>query len=61
MSTAVRYTHADRGVYREYYRADDRTVYCRQENFPERYAWYICSRDGEPSHEVHNITIVAKF
>lgn len=57
----VRWTHDDRGLCRKYYMARNRAVYCQQENFPDQWAWYACTRDGEPSHEVSNVTIVTKF
>lgn len=43
----------DPGNCRTYYRRDQsRRLYCLQAGYGHEFDWLICSKDGEPSHEV---------
>jgi hypothetical protein len=57
----VIYSHEDRGNSRGYYRPvnkKDKRLFCYQPNSAWISQWYICSKDGEPSHEVTELEIV---
>lgn len=57
----VIYSHEETGLCRLYYRPADRKdkrLFCTQGIHPDSLSWYICSRDGEPSHEVTELEIV---
>jgi hypothetical protein len=40
------------GFCRIYYRGDNHALYCWQEDWRDRWSFYRCSQDGEPSHMV---------
>jgi len=56
----MKYLREDSGNFRHYYRGEDGRLYCTQPSaeltLPQWRAkgepldWYVCSRDGEPSH-----------
>lgn len=53
----LKYHSTDSGDCRVYYKSCDKTIkllYCLQKDY-DTYKLYICSRDGEPSHEVNDI------
>lgn len=57
----VTYLYEDRGNYRHYYRPankGDKRLFCTQPDSNWVSQWYICSKDGEPSHEVTELEIV---
>lgn len=47
----LKFHHEDNGNCRVYYK-DGAKLYCWQNDGFPKWAFYICSRDGEPSHEV---------
>lgn len=42
------------GNCRIYCKSQDKKLYCIQPDYQSKLVLLICSRDGEPSHEVHN-------
>ena len=59
----VVFTHEDKGNSRMYYKTFDKParIFCQQENPYGLYVWFACSRDGEPSHEVTDLSISPVF
>jgi hypothetical protein len=52
----IKYTHksSEPGYCREYYTGPKGVLYCFQQdgyNGRDNYVWYVCSAEGEPSHE----------
>lgn len=50
-----KFHHYDPGNCRTYYRGDKGSVYCIQNDGSwgvDKFVFYTCSRDGEPSHEI---------
>ena len=66
----VKHVRSDSDNFREYYRGQDRNIYCTQPKddltLPQWRAqgrpvdWYICTSDGEPCCKVKDITIATK-
>lgn len=57
----LKFVRHDRGFCRVYYRgAEDRKLYCVQEDSRGVHAFYACSKDGEPEVEC-TMPILARF
>ena len=57
----VRFSHEDIGTFRNYYKPvnkKDKRLFCNQPSIGWSLHWYICSSDGEPSHEYTKERIV---
>lgn len=52
--TTVKYVRTESGLCRKYYRAKDKRLFCLTDDG----TWFLCSKDGEPSHEVTHIEII---
>lgn len=45
----LKYKNYDSGFCRHYFRCQEtKELYCFQEDFPDEWAFYLCSSDGEP-------------
>lgn len=51
-----RFDGEDNGFCRVYYKRE-RRLFCWQEDRPGVFTFYVCSRDGEPSHEVEPVAM----
>lgn len=48
----LKFVRIDNDNCRVYYKSGSGLVYCFQEDRPGVFTLYLCSRDGEPSHEM---------
>ena len=56
----VKYAYPDRGNFRHYYRPvdkKDKRLFCIQIDELGEATWYLCSKDGEPSHKEEGLDI----